>query len=128
MIIHKVKSILMSLNFVSSQLARISLAEFFSKLTFIELDFVCKPGPGIWTTVILLKQTLPLAKILKSNAGEPSWAGGQFVAITSTVNVKLALRVAMLNTGPTLGWPSTRVAPKSTIPADTRHTQSYATV
>ena len=33
--INKVKSIMMSLNFSSSQLARISLAEFVSKLIFI---------------------------------------------------------------------------------------------
>ena len=37
----------MSLNFSSSQLARISLAEFVSKLIFIQLDFACELGPGL---------------------------------------------------------------------------------
>ena len=36
----------MRLNLSSSQLARISLAEFVSKLILIELDFDCEPGPG----------------------------------------------------------------------------------
>ena len=46
--VHKVKPIIMSFNFSSSQLARMSLAEFVSKLILIELDFVCEPGqkPG----------------------------------------------------------------------------------
>ena len=37
---NKIKSIIMSLNFSSNQLARISLAEFVSKLILIKLDFV----------------------------------------------------------------------------------------
>ena len=45
---NKVKSIIMSLNFSSSQLARISLAEFVSKLILIWLDIVCEPGPVIY--------------------------------------------------------------------------------
>ena len=34
----------MRLNFTSSQLARIPLAEFVSKLILFYLDFVCEPG------------------------------------------------------------------------------------
>ena len=45
----KVKSVIRSLNSNSSQLARISLAEFVSKLIFIALDFACELGPCRWS-------------------------------------------------------------------------------
>ena len=42
----KVKSIIMSLNFSSSQLAQILLAGFVFKVISISLDFACELGPG----------------------------------------------------------------------------------